>query len=220
MAGDKKSKKSKKSEKSPKSSNVQENISSLIYRLRTKLDFHLKGLNVKKVKNFFLVYQNIFITILFLAVIYKYVKYKNKYHGHLNQMSKHGANHRYHLGDASAFEAAQNDEESIDLATLEHSLGLDTIETLDHVSALESDSNKNWIAGQEALLYKMKHPVPTKSPEEIIHEEELKGIRHPNMYGRPENINFVFHNKLPKAGSSTMNILLDTLATQNKFHWL
>ena len=208
-----KTKKSKKHSQTAQHNNDGKNSLS---RIITKIEFQLQS---NKFFRFFHKYHNSILSIIFTVVIYKYFQFKTRYSGHLAGRDKR---HTYHLGDASAFEAALTAEE-IDLPMLREELFQNVTNGSDHnvaVNQNSSDSNANWMHGQEELLYHMKHPVPTKSPEEIIAEEEKVGIRHPNRYGSPANINFVFHNKLPKAGSSTMNILLDTLAQQNRFHFI
>ena len=40
-----------------------------------------------------------------------------------------------------------------------------------------------------------------------------------NFKTRKPNPNFIFHNKLPKSGSSTMNQLLRNLAKKNNFNF-
>ena len=45
---------------------------------------------------------------------------------------------------------------------------------------------------------------------------DLEGL--PPLNAAPSSFNFVFHNKLPKSGSTTMKYIISTLQKANNFH--
>mgnify|MGYP000685136236 CR=1 FL=1 len=61
-------------------------------------------------------------------------------------------------------------------------------------------------------------PKPNPLPEEPIgnNYDEIRGQMEP-LGGAPKNPRFVFHNKIPKAGSTTMKWLLVALSKRNGF---
>jgi len=65
------------------------------------------------------------------------------------------------------------------------------------------------------------NPVPVEiSQNEISPTPELSGDLQnlPPLNSAPSSFNFVFHNKLPKSGSTTMKYIISTLQKANNFH--
>ena len=76
-------------------------------------------------------------------------------------------------------------------------------------SSSNSDSGGSSPARSPAAPIVFRPPVKAEAPDvkDIDYERE------------PESLDFVFHNKLPKSGSSTMNSLLRQLAKENSFNF-
>ena len=68
------------------------------------------------------------------------------------------------------------------------------------------------------VVFPVKVIWGNSSSFEIIYNPEQALIKETKLQFQPPNPEFIFHNKLPKSGSSTMNQIFSVLSQWNKFN--